>query len=249
MEHREAVHRRSIGQGAKRAGAGTAVSTDLLRWYRAHRRDLPWRRTRDPYAIWVSEVMLQQTRVETVVPYYERFLRAFPTPAALAEADASQVLAMWSGLGYYRRARLLHQGARAVAGRPMPTSARELLTVPGIGRYTAGAIASIAHGEVAPLVDGNVARVIARLFALREDVSHGAGRERVWSLAAELLAEPDASADPGAFNQSLMELGARICVPREPRCSACPLQSYLPANSVLHERSAASLPVLIERPS
>jgi A/G-specific adenine glycosylase len=183
--------------------------------------------------------MLQQTRVETVIPYYERFMKAFPTTAALAEADESQVLALWSGLGYYRRAKLLHQGARSVPA--LPTSARDLESVPGIGRYTAGAIASIAHGEAAPLVDGNVARVIARLFALREDVSRGEGRERVWSIAAALLQEPAASSDPGAFNQSLMELGARICVPRDPRCDECPVRAHcLGAKAGI----AARLPVL-----
>src|SRR5690606_30997332 len=144
---------------------------DLLSWYAACRRDLPWRKTRDPYAIWVSEVMLQQTRVDTVVPYYERFLARFPTAQALAEAPEDDVLALWSGLGYYRRARLLHAGARAVAAAgEVPRRREGLLGVPGIGAYTAGAVASIAFGEAVGLVDGNVARVLARLFAIDDDM-------------------------------------------------------------------------------
>src|SRR5947209_4512610 len=139
----------------------------LLAWYAACRRDLPWRRTRDPWAIWVSEIMLQQTRVDTVVPYFERFMARFPTPLALAEAPEDQVLAAWSGLGYYRRARMLHAGAKVAAeGAGVPQSRDALLELPGIGRYTAGAIASIAFEEPVGLVDGNVARVLARIFAL-----------------------------------------------------------------------------------
>lgn len=163
--------------------------------------------------------MLQQTRVETVIPYFERFLAAFPTPLALAEATPDEVLARWSGLGYYRRARLLHEGARAVAkaGGEVPRARAELLGVPGIGRYTAGAIASIAFGEPVGLVDGNVARVLARLFAIEDDMRK-AGMRKAEVLADELVARED----PGSWNQALMELGATVCTPRSPRCEACP---------------------------
>jgi A/G-specific adenine glycosylase len=192
----------------------------LLAWYAGARRDLPWRRTRDPYAIWLSEVMLQQTRVDTVVPYFERFLARWPTVDSLAEAPLDDVLAAWSGLGYYRRARMLHAGARAIAvASGFPADAEGLAKVPGIGRYTAGAVASIAYGQAAPLVDGNVARVFARLFAIDEDLRSTPAVKRLWSLASTLV-DPR---DPGSWNQALMELGATVCTPREPRCSACPV--------------------------
>lgn len=191
---------------------------DLLAWFRTHRRDLPWRRTRDPWAIWVSEIMLQQTRVETVAPYFERFMARFPTPLALAQTAEDEVLAAWSGLGYYRRARMLHAAARVVADRAMPTEREGLLALPGVGRYTAGAIASIAFGEAVGLVDGNVARVLARLFAIEDDMK-GAGMRRAEALAERLVA-PDA---PGDWNQALMELGATVCTPRAPACERCPI--------------------------
>ncbi len=210
---------------------------DLLRWYEACRRDLPWRRTRDPYAIWVSEVMLQQTRVDTVVPYYERFLARFPTAEALAEAPEDDVLALWSGLGYYRRARLLHAGAREVARLgDVPRDREALLSVPGIGRYTAGAVASIAFGEPVGLVDGNVARVLARLFVIEEDMRK-AGMRRAQQLADEIVARPD----PGAWNQALMELGATVCTPLKPACDRCPVATSCGAHAL---GRAAELPVL-----
>ena len=210
----------------------------LLKWYVACRRELPWRRTRDPYAIWVSEIMLQQTRVETVIPYYERFLLRFPTAIALAEAPPDDVLAAWSGLGYYRRARLLLDGARSVAvhGGVLPRDRAALLGVPGIGRYTAGAIASIAFGQAVGLVDGNVARVFARLFAIEEDMRKS-GMRTAEALADELVAKED----PGAWNQALMELGATICTPRSPTCGACPLASCCRAFA---EGRVAELPML-----
>jgi A/G-specific adenine glycosylase len=213
----------------------------LLSWYAACRRDLPWRRTRDPYAIWVSEIMLQQTRVETVIPYYERFLRRFPTALALAEAPPDEVLAAWSGLGYYRRARLLLEGARVVAanGGTVPGDRTALLEVPGIGRYTAGAIASIAFGEPVGLVDGNVARVLARIFAIDEDM-----RKRGMRLAEIVADAVVAKADPGAWNQALMELGATVCTPRSPSCEKCPVASQCRA---LAEGRVADLPVLSEK--
>ncbi len=194
----------------------------LLRWYRRNRRDLPWRRTRDPYAIWISEAMLQQTRVETVVPYYERFLARFPTVRDLAEAEADDVLGAWAGLGYYSRARNLQRAAQVVAhehdGR-LPDTAEALRELPGIGRYTAGAVASIAYDRPEPVVDGNVARVLTRLLDVREDVKSPAVSRRLWD-EAEALVKGES---PGDLNQALMELGATVCTPRSPRCLACPL--------------------------
>ncbi|MFA6239890.1 MAG: A/G-specific adenine glycosylase [Candidatus Hydrogenedentales bacterium] len=195
----------------------------LLAWYRAEARDLPWRRTRDPYAVWLSEVILQQTRVDQGIPYFERFLRAFPTVQDLASASEDEVLKLWEGLGYYSRARNLHRAARIVANErngAFPDSAAELEKLPGIGRYTAGAIASIAFGERAPIVDGNVVRVLSRLFDITESTDKTDTRARLWALAAELVPE-DA---PGDFNQALMELGARVCTPKNPNCSSCPVR-------------------------
>jgi A/G-specific adenine glycosylase len=196
----------------------------LLAWYEGARRDLPWRTTSDPYAIWVSETMLQQTRVETVIPYYKRFLQQLPTISALAEAPAGQVLALWSGLGYYRRARMLQAAAKRIereyAGS-LPGDPDELRRLEGVGAYTAGAVASIAFGRRAAVVDGNVTRVLARLFAIEQDVKRARGRARVWRLAEQLAADGDG--DPGAWNQALMELGATVCVPRDPKCGSCPV--------------------------
>ncbi|MBX3234394.1 MAG: A/G-specific adenine glycosylase [Labilithrix sp.] len=212
---------------------------DLIAWYDACRRDLPWRRTRDPWAVWVSEIMLQQTRVETVIPYFERFLARFPTPLALAEAPEDQVLAAWSGLGYYRRARLLHAGARAVAAAPIPDQRDGLLALPGIGRYTAGAIASIAFGRAVGLVDGNVARVLARLFAIEDDMKRG-GMKKAEALADELVPRDR----PGDWNQALMELGATVCTPRSPACDRCPVARDCRARA---EGKVDRLPVLGEK--
>jgi A/G-specific adenine glycosylase len=198
----------------------------LLDWYSRTRRDLPWRRVRDPYAIWVSETMLQQTRVETVIPYYDRFMRELPTVHSLAEAPEARVLALWSGLGYYRRARMLHAAAKQVAdalhGR-LPEDAAELQKLKGVGRYTAGAIASIAFGKRAALVDGNVARVLSRLFAIEEDIKSTRGVAALWRLAEELVAGE--GVEPGDWNQALMELGATVCSPRDPKCGECPVRS------------------------
>jgi A/G-specific adenine glycosylase len=205
---------------------GAELRARLLSWYAAAKRDLPWRRTRDPYAVWVSETMLQQTRVETVIPYYEAFLAAYPTLRALAEAPGPSVLLLWSGLGYYRRARMLHAAAKRVAdehGGRLPAEVAELRALEGVGAYTAGAIASIAFGRRAALVDGNVARVLARVFAVEEDVKSAAGTARLWRLAEALL--PDGDGDPGDWNQSLMELGATVCLPREPKCDTCPVRA------------------------
>ncbi len=191
----------------------------LLRWFDRAQRDLPWRRTGDPYAIWLSEVMLQQTQVVTVIGYYQRFLARFPTVASLAAAPQEDVLSLWSGLGYYSRARNLHLAAKQIvaehSGR-LPTTVEALRELPGFGRYTAGAVASIAFGVQAPLVDGNVARVFTRYFAIDE----AKPEQRIWELAEQLVP----AKRPGDFNQALMELGATICTPTTPSCSTCPLR-------------------------
>jgi A/G-specific adenine glycosylase len=211
----------------------------LLSWFERNSRDLPWRRTKDPYAIWLSEVMLQQTRVKTAVEYFPRFLRAYPTVERLAKADLGDVLGSWSGLGYYRRARALHAGAREVVekyGGKLPRDAGTLREIAGIGPYTAGAIASIAFGAKEALVDGNVARVLARLFGLSCDVRSPAGSRQIWALAKELVP----AAHPGRYNESLMELGATVCLPGEPRCGACPVSDLCEARASGRE---AELPV------
>jgi len=195
----------------------------LLAWYRRHKRDLPWRRTRDPYAIWLSEMMLQQTRVETVIPYYARFLERFPTVGALASADIDDVTQLWSGLGYYSRARSLHAAALQIVREhegALPSEVEELRELPGVGRYTAGAIASIAFDRPAPIVDGNVARVLARVLDLRGDVTTPPVQKRLWEEAEALARGPT----PGDLNQALMELGALVCTPRAPKCLVCPVR-------------------------
>jgi A/G-specific adenine glycosylase len=197
----------------------------LLDWYARSRRDLPWRRSADPYAIWVSEIMLQQTRVAVVVERYKAFMGQFPTLISLALASEQDVLALWSGLGYYRRARMLHKAAQFVAdhqGGNLPVSASELRTLPGIGVYTAAAIASIAHGERVALIDGNVERVLCRMAGWDAGSRSGGGaalRRKIETLADQLV-DP---AHPGDFNQALMELGATVCVPRNPQCLMCPI--------------------------
>jgi A/G-specific adenine glycosylase len=196
----------------------------LLAWFDRSARDLPWRRDPSPYRVWLSEVMLQQTRVDTVIPYFERFVRDFPDVRALAAASVDDVLARWSGLGYYRRARQLHAAADAIVerfGGELPSTVEELRSLPGVGAYTAGAVASIAHGRPVPLVDGNVARVIARLAGLREAFDTAAGARATWAIAARLVP----SDRPGDFNQSLMELGSLVCTPTSPLCLTCPVRA------------------------
>ena len=202
-----------------------ALRGRLLEWYAQHRRSLPWRQISDPYAIWVSEIMLQQTRVAVVVERYQAFMERFPTLIALALAPEQDVLALWSGLGYYRRARMLHKAAQFVAahlGGNLPLRAEELRALPGIGAYTAAAVASIAHGEPVAVVDGNVERVLCRLAGWEAGSRKGGGatlRHKIEDLAGRLL-DPSR---PGDFNQAMMELGATVCAPRSPQCLVCPL--------------------------
>lgn len=198
------------------------ITGPLLSWFQSVKRDLPWRQTKDPYRIWVSEIMLQQTQVNTVIPYYERFLGMFPTPAALASAPQDRVLKAWEGLGYYSRARNLQAGAaRVVAehGGRVPDSWEAVRALPGVGDYTAGAILSIAYGVPVPAVDGNVMRVLSRVFLIEDDITRPATKRRFDTLARELL-PPDR---PGDLNEALMELGATVCVPVKPRCAECPI--------------------------
>lgn len=201
-----------------------AFQNELLRWYRRHaRRHLPWRKSRDPYRIWVSEAMLQQTQVDTVIPYYERFLRRFPTLHALSRSPVTAALDSWAGLGYYHRAKNLHAGACQVVrehGGRIPDSPKELLKLPGIGRYTAGAIASIAFDRPEPVLDGNVLRVLCRYLGIRQDPRLPVVQRRLWKIAGELVPEDQ----PGDFNQALMDLGATLCLPRHPNCPACPIR-------------------------
>ncbi|HLL22387.1 MAG TPA: A/G-specific adenine glycosylase, partial [Kofleriaceae bacterium] len=218
------------------------IAHAIVAHYASVKRDLPWRRTRDPYAIWVSEIMLQQTRVATVIPYWERWMAKFPTVAALAAAPLDDVLAAWAGLGYYSRARNLHAGAKAV-GEDLPRTASELRGIPGIGPYTAGAIASIAHGERAPLVDGNVARVLARVCEIELDVKSTAGGKALWAKAGELMAALPDDAKPGDLNQGLMELGATVCTPTSPRCLVCPLAKLCIANQTGRQDELPVMPV------
>jgi len=200
----------------------------LLNWYDQNARDLPWRGHSDPYAVWVSEIMLQQTRVETVIPYFEMWMQRFPTVKALAEASEQDVLNEWEGLGYYSRARNLHKAARIVAGKfngELPRDLDDLRSLPGIGRYTVGAIASIAFGMDEPTLDGNLRRVFARLFDVTEPADSPAGEKILWGLAAEHLPAGQA----GDYNQALMDLGATLCLPKNPRCLLCPLMELCAA--------------------
>jgi A/G-specific adenine glycosylase len=203
----------------------------LLAWYRAEKRDLPWRRTHDPYRIWLAEIMLQQTRVVAAIPYYERFLDRFPTLEALAQAPIEDVLRLWSGLGYYSRARNLHRAAQEIVARHHGQFPREwsaALALPGIGRYTAAAILSIAYDEPHAVLDGNVARVLARLDAIRGDLR----APRRWvalQTRAQALLEPRGAGD---WNQAMMELGATVCLPKAPRCDACPVRKWCRADAL-----------------
>ncbi len=210
----------------------------LLDWYHQHKRDLPWRKTQDPYKIWISEIMLQQTQVATVIDYYNRFLKKFPAISSLAEAKEEEVLSLWSGLGYYSRARNLHQAAKKIVEEhqgKFPQDPKAIQALPGIGRYTLGAIASIAFHQPLPVVDGNVIRVYARLFALKGVPNDPKFQKKIWAIAEKMISpsprpsptrgegEIKKIPSPGDFNQALMELGATICTPKNPLCLICPV--------------------------
>jgi A/G-specific adenine glycosylase len=209
------------------------IASNLVTWFSKNRRPMPWRETRDAYRIWISEIMLQQTQVATVIPYYERFVARFPAVAELAAAPLDDVLKLWSGLGYYSRARNLHRGAQLIVERfagKIPQIPDEIREIPGIGPYTAGAILSIAYGKPEPIVDGNVARVLSRLFLLKGDYRKPPAKEVVWDVARELARAGGtipvlkiSSNVSGDLNQALMELGATVCTPRAPECLKCPL--------------------------
>ncbi len=207
----------------------------LLKWYDLAKREMPWRKTRDPYLIWISEIMLQQTQVKTVIPYFKRWVREFPTIQSLAKASESKVLKLWEGLGYYSRARNLRKSAQLVVDQfsgKVPDTVKDIMVLPGVGRYTAGAILSIAYEKKVPVLDGNVKRILSRLFRLRENGVSTPSQRLLWKVAEEILPEKRI----GDFNQALMELGATVCLPSKPSCLFCPLQTYCQAkiNSEQH---------------
>ncbi len=215
---------------AKPRAKPAELRASLLRWYDAVARDLPWRRTRDPYAIWVSEIMLQQTRVDTVVRYYDRFIEKFPSAHRLAQAREDDVMAAWSGLGYYRRARLLHAGVREVVARyggEVPSEPKARRALPGVGRYTAGAIGSIAFDLQEPIVDGNVARVLCRIHAIETPPEARETQALLWTEAEKIVL----GERPGALNQALMELGAMVCTKASPACERCPVNNACAARA------------------
>lgn len=215
------------------------LSTELVEWYSQNKRDLPWRKTNNPYYIWISEVMLQQTQVETVIPYYERFITQFPTMYDLARAKEDVLLKEWEGLGYYSRARNLQAGVREVVenyNASVPSDKNDLLKVKGIGPYTAGAILSIAYKQQVPAVDGNVMRVTSRLFNIKEDITKASTKKLIEEIVQDYIPDTHAS----EFNQALMELGALICKPKSPKCAECPLSSYCMA---FKEGNQSELPV------
>jgi A/G-specific adenine glycosylase len=201
------------------------IQTQLLQWFKKKGRNLPWRKTRDPYAICVSEIMLQQTQVNIVIPYYQKFLKSFPTLQHLARANLSKVLKVWEGLGYYSRARNLHRAAGIIMNHfngKIPNQLKDLLSLPGIGRSTAGSILSFAYNKEAPILDGNAKRVISRLFAVSDNPAKGKTEHLLWKISESLIPKGNAS----FFNQGLMDLGAMICTPKEPQCSKCPLREF-----------------------
>lgn len=217
----------------------------LLRWYAKHARSFPWRDSRDPYTIWISEVMLQQTRAETVIPYFERWMLQFPTIEVLANASQQEVLSAWEGLGYYGRARNIHQAARMLMDRftgALPEEVRLLRKLPGVGRYTAAAIASIAFGKDEPTLDGNIRRVLARFFNITEEARSVNGERILWQLAGQQL--PIGRA--GDYNQALMDLGAGICTPKSPMCERCPVEDACQARALGVQEQR---PVLLKKPS
>ncbi len=242
-----------------------SLQLPLVKWFRKNQRDLPWRKTQAPYPVWISEIMLQQTQVNTVIPYYNRWMKNFPTVQSLAQAPLSKVLKGWEGLGYYSRARNLHNAAKIIARKNhgvFPQTAEVWQELPGVGRYTAGAITSIAFNHPEPILDGNVKRVLSRIFAVKKPVDTSTGEKKLWMIAEKLVKElyvrhceeavrPTkqsecliASASYGAlprndnigdFNQSLMELGATICLPENPQCSICPVENFCRAHRLKKE--------------
>jgi A/G-specific adenine glycosylase len=246
------------------------LNRQLLAWYRRNQRSLPWRETSDPYRIWISEIMLQQTQVDTVIPYYHRFLKVFPTVSSLAHAPLQKVLKVWENLGYYSRARNIHAAARMILeqfdGR-IPDNLEGLKTLPGVGLYSAGAILSIAYGQAIPAVDGNVRRILCRLFAIRKPMDDTREQKQLQKLAASLIP----ARHPGDFNQAMMDLGATICKAKNPDCPRCPvadlcqarlndLQNVLPITRktpvIPHRQAAAavirkskSLLLIVQRPA
>ena len=242
---------RSVNEDMENNIVSTSVPSEtewvktLLSWYDANKRDLPWRKTKDPYRIWVSEIMSQQTRIEAMKPYYENWMEQFPTKEALAAADEDTVVKAWQGLGYYSRARNLRLGVREVMtkyGGEMPRTRKEVESLKGVGAYTAGAILSLAFNQREAAIDGNVLRVYARLYAVREDIMRTAGKKAIAALVEETLPYDR----PGDFNQSLMDFGASICIPKAPRCEGCPLRRWCQADAL---GIAAELPVRIVKKS
>ncbi|MBD0404796.1 A/G-specific adenine glycosylase [Flammeovirga sp. EKP202] len=218
-------------------------STQLINWYEQNKRDLPWRHTNDPYKIWLSEIILQQTRVQQGLPYYEKFLENFPTVQAFAEADIDKILHLWQGLGYYSRARNMHKAANEVMeqwGGEFPNNYKDLLTLKGVGKYTAAAIASFAFKEKVATVDGNVYRVLSRVFGINEDIASGKGQKVFSEVANDLISETT----PDIFNQALMEMGAIQCVPKSPKCEPCPFVQQCLARE---NDSIGSLPVKLKK--
>lgn len=206
------------------AGRRQKFRRQLQSWYASHQRDLPWRRERDPYAVWISEIMLQQTVVAAVIPYFKRFMSRFPDVETLAAADESEVLQHWEGLGYYSRARNIHKAARLIAGElegNFPRDVNSLQTLPGIGRYTAGAICSFAYDTRAPIVEANTLRLYSRLIGLKEDPRSKSGQQQLWEFAELILPRKS----PGEFNQALMDLGSLVCTPQNPNCEHCPVSA------------------------
>ncbi|MFM2038919.1 MAG: hypothetical protein RL432_1858 [Bacteroidota bacterium] len=212
----------------------------ILSWYDQNKRDLPWRNTASPYFIWISEVILQQTRVEQGLPFYHRFVERFPNVNSLAEAQENEVLAVWKGLGYYSRARKLHHAAKLIVenGPDFPESFSSLIKLPGIGPYTAGAIASIAYNEPVPALDGNAFRIMSRVFNISDPISSSKAQKLIQALANEWISK----SRPGDFNQALMDLGSSICTPRQPNCPFCPLNAECDAFTLgnFHERPVKS---------
>ena len=229
-----------------------SIAAPLLKWFAGNARDLPWRRTRDPYAIWVSEIMLQQTQVKTVIPYWQRWMKQLPDIASLAAADDDLVIKLWEGLGYYSRARNLQKSAKLIGdelGGRFPRDLAGVLALPGVGRYTCGAICSIAYNQPEPIVDGNVARLLARLLGIEQSPKDKAVADRLWSVADDLVKHAVSLQKPrqrnaSAFNQAMMELGALVCRPRNPLCGGCPLQGRCTARK---ENKVETIPALAKR--